>query len=135
MWHRVNPPGLKHGFPSLSGGLRSLAKEAKDHPAERYSFQQYNLNIWHGNSRDPLFSMATYDARRFDDDETDLEALPCWVGVDMAKNGDTAAVVAAWLHDDGQVTIKPWFFVPGEDLMERSERDGGVPYERWRDEG
>lgn len=132
VWHRVNP-GLKHGFPSLSG-LRSLAKEAADHPAERYSFQQYNLNIWHGNSRDPLFSMATYDARRFDDDETDLAALPCWVGVDMAKNGDTAAVVAAWLHDDGQITIKPWFFVPGEDLKERAERDG-VPYERWRDEG
>lgn len=132
VWHRVNP-GLKHGFPSLSG-LRSLAKEAKDHPAERYSFQQYNLNIWHGNSRDPLFSMATYDARQFDDDETDLEALPCWVGVDLAKNGDTAAVVAAWLHDDGQITIKPWFFVPGEDLKERGERDG-VPYERWRDEG
>ena len=73
-------PGLKHGFPSLSG-LRSLAKEAKDHPAERYSFQQFNLNIWHGNSRDPLFSMATYDARCFVEDETDLEMLPCWVGV------------------------------------------------------
>ncbi|WP_170402355.1 terminase large subunit [Ruegeria arenilitoris] len=131
VWHRVNP-GLKHGFPSLSG-LRSLAKEAKDHPAERYSFQQYNLNIWHGNSRDPLFSMATYDVRQFDDDETDLEALPCWVGVDMAKNGDTAAVVAAWRHDDDQITIKPWFFVPGEDLKERSDRDR-VPYERWRDD-
>lgn len=132
VWHRVNP-GLKHGFPSLSG-LRSLAKEAEDHPAERYSFQQYNLNIWHGNSRDPLFSMATYDARRFDDDESELETLPCWVGVDMALSGDTAAVVAAWLHDDGQITIKPWFFVPGDGLKERSELDG-VPYERWRDEG
>lgn len=132
VWHRVNP-GLQHGFPSLSG-LRSLANEAKDHPAERYSFQQYNLNIWHGNSRDPLFSMATYDARQFADDEADLEALPCWIGVDMAKNGDTAAVVAAWLHDDGQISIKSWFFVPGEELRERSERDR-VPYERWRDDG
>lgn len=132
VWHRVNP-GLKHGFPSLSG-LRSLAKEAKDHPAERYSFQQYNLNVWHGNSRDPLFSMATYDARQFDDDEADLEALPCWIGVDLATNGDTAAVVAAWRFDDGQIAIKPWFFVPGEELKERAERDG-VPYERWRDEG
>ncbi|MEQ8899278.1 MAG: terminase large subunit [Roseovarius sp.] len=132
VWHKVNP-GLQHGFPSLPG-LRSLAKEAQDHPAERYSFQQYNLNVWHGNSRDPLFSMSTYDARRFDDDETDLEALPCWIGVDMARNGDTAAVVAAWLHDDGQITAKPWFYVPGDDLKERSDRDG-VPYERWRDEG
>lgn len=132
VWYRVNP-GLKHGFPSLSG-LRSLATEAKDHPAERYSFQQYNLNIWHGNSRDPLFSMATYDARRFEEDEADLEGLPCWVGVDMALSGDTASVVAAWRHEDGQITIKPWFFVPGDDLKERGERDA-VPYERWRDDG
>ncbi|WP_417724201.1 terminase large subunit [Salipiger sp.] len=132
LWHRVNP-GLRHGFPSLAG-LRTLAKEAKDHPAERYSFQQFNLNIWHGNSRDPLFSMQTYDARRFDDDEAELEALPCWIGVDMAVNGDTAAVVAAWRHDDGQVSIRAWFFVPGDDLKERGERDG-APYERWRDDG
>ncbi len=132
VWHRVNP-GLRHGFPSLPG-LRSLATEAKDHPAERYSFQQYNLNIWFGNSRDPLFSMATYDVRCFDDDESDLEALPCWVGVDMALSGDTAAVVAAWRHPDGQITVRPHFFVPGDDLKERSERDG-VPYERWRDQG
>lgn len=132
VWHRVNP-GLAHGFPSLSG-LRSLAKEAKDHPAERYSFQQYNLNIWHGNSRDPLFSMSTYDARLFEDDEADLEALPCWIGVDMALSGDTASVVAAWLHDDGQITIRPSFFVPGDELKERGDRDR-VPYERWREEG
>lgn len=132
VWHRANP-GLEHGFPSLPG-LRSLAKEAEDHPAERYSFQQYNLNIWHGNSRDPLFSMAIYDARCLDDDDSDLAELPCWIGVDMARNGDTAAVVAAWRHDDGQITIKPWFFVPGDDLKERAELDG-VPYEQWRDDG
>lgn len=132
VWHRVNP-GLAHGFPSLSG-LRSLAAEAKDHPAERYSFQQFNLNIWHGNSRDPLFSMETYDARCFDDDEADLEALPCWIGVDMALSGDTAAVVAAWMHSDGQISIKPQFFVPGDALKERGDQDG-APYERWRDAG
>lgn len=52
----------------------------------------------------------------------------------MALSGDTAAVVAAWRHDDGQITIRPWFFVPGDELKERGERDG-VPYERWRDDG
>lgn len=131
-WHRANP-GLKHGFPSMRG-LQALATEAEHRPADRAAFEQFNLNRWQANSRDPLFNMATYDARCFEDDETDLEALPCWIGVDMAKNGDTAAVVAAWLHDDGQITIKPHFFVPGDDLKQRSEQDG-VPYEQWRDDG
>jgi len=52
----------------------------------------------------------------------------------MAINGDLSAIVAAWRHDDGRITIAPWFFVPGDDLMGRAQRDG-VPYERWRDEG
>lgn len=132
LWHKVNP-GLALGFHDLKK-LRNDAKEALDNPAKKYEFQQYNLNIWHGNSRNPLFDIATYDARRFDDDPADLEGLPCWIGVDMATNGDTAAVVAAWLHDDGQITIKPQFFVPAEDLKGRADRDG-VPYVEWRDAG
>lgn len=133
VWHKVNP-GLKHGFPDIDG-LRTMAKEAEHRPAERYAFQQYHLNIWHGNSRDPLFSMATYD-QGIDPhfDLADLENLPCHLGVDMSLNGDLTAVVAAWRHNDGRVSIHPWFFVPEEDLQARSERDR-VPYEQWRDDG
>lgn len=132
VWHKANP-GLKHGFPSLKG-MRSLAKEAEDRPADKAAFRQFNLNLWQANSRDPLFSMATYDARKFDDDLSDLEGLPCWIGVDMAVNGDTAAVVTAWRFDDEQITVKAHFFVPGDDLGERGRVDG-VPYEQWRDAG
>lgn len=133
VWHKVNP-GLKHGFPDIDG-LRTMAKEAEHRPAERYAFQQYHLNIWHGNSRDPLFSMDTYD-QGIDPhfDLADLESLPCYLGVDMSLNGDLTAVVAAWRHDDGRVSIHPWFFIPQEDLQARSERDR-VPYGQWRDDG
>lgn len=131
-WHRVNP-GLAHGFPNLNA-LRTAAKEAEHRPADRYAFRQFNLNIWQAHSRDPLFDMATYDAGKFPLDLADLEGLPCFLGVDMAKNGDLAAVVAAWRHHDGRITIYPWFFAPGDDLKGRSERDG-VPYEQWRDDG
>ncbi|WP_347920282.1 terminase TerL endonuclease subunit [Paracoccus marcusii] len=132
LWHRVNP-GLEYGFPDLEG-LRSLARKAQDSPAERYSFEQFNLNRWLGNSRDPLFDFDTYDARRLDDDDTDLEALPCWLGVDLSRNGDLTAIVAAFQHPDGQVTLRPTFFVPADDLKARADRDG-VPYEQWAADG
>lgn len=93
VWHRVNP-GLAHGFPSLSG-LRALAKEAEGNPAELASFKQFNLNIWQANSRDPLFDLATYDARCLEDDEADLEQLPAYVGIDMSVSGDLTAVSIA----------------------------------------
>lgn len=132
LWHRVNP-GLRYGFPNLDG-LRTAAKEAEHRPAERAAFRQFNLNIWQGHSRDPLFEMATYDACRFPLDLADMEELPCFIGVDLSRSGDLTAVVAAWRHDDGRITVHPWFFVPGDDLKGRSERDG-VPYEQWRDDG
>lgn len=131
VWHKANP-GLRHGFPSLAG-LRGLVKEAEGKPADRYAFMQFNLNIWQGHSRSPLFDLDTYDARKLHDDDADLEALPCWIGVDYAVSGDLTAIVAAWRHDDGQITIRPTFFVPSEDLKARADRDG-VPYERWRNE-
>lgn len=132
VWHRVNP-GLAHGFPSLSG-LRALAKEAEGNPAELASFKQFNLNIWQANSRDPLFDLATYDARCLEDDEADLEQLPAYLGVDMSVSGDLTAVSIAFRHDDGQITLRSTVFVPDDALRERSSRDG-APYQRWANEG
>lgn len=131
LWHRVNP-GLKYGFPNLDA-LRTAAKEAEHRPADRAAFKQFNLNLWQSVSRDPLFDMAIYDAGLVDFDLADLEDLPCFIGVDMSVNGDLTAVVAAWKHDDGRITVHPWFFVPGEDLKARADRDG-VPYVQWRDD-
>ncbi|RGP37693.1 terminase large subunit [Pseudotabrizicola alkalilacus] len=132
MWHRVNP-GLAYGFPDIDG-LRTLAREAADSPSEMYAFRQFHLCEWMGNSHDPLFNFETYDARQFDDDEADISEFPCWVGVDLSRSGDLTAVVAAFLWPDGQVTLRPKFFVPGEDLKARSDRDG-VPYQAWADQG
>ncbi|WP_181169610.1 terminase TerL endonuclease subunit [Mesorhizobium sp. B2-4-4] len=132
LWHRVNP-GLKHGFPNLNA-LRTAAKEAEHRPADRYAFKQFNLNVWMAHSRDPLFDMAVYDAGRIPLDLADMEELPCFIGVDLSRSGDLTAVVAAWRNFDGAITVHPWFFVPGDDLKGRAERDG-VPYEQWRDDG
>ena len=132
LWQRVNP-GLAYGFPVLAE-LRDKAKEAQDNPAEMYAFRQFNLNEWMENSHDPLFNFDTFDARNLDDDDADLEQLPCWLGVDMSRSGDLTAIVAAFLHPDGQVTLRPTFFVPGEDLKGRENRDG-VPYRKWVADG
>lgn len=130
VWRKVNP-GLVDGFPSLSG-LRALAKEAEGNPAELASFRQYNLNIWQANSRAPLFDLATYDARRFEDDESDLTSLPAYIGVDLSQTGDLTAVAVAFRHGDGQITLRNTCFVPGADLEGRAHRDR-APYQQWAD--
>ncbi|MDX0834001.1 terminase large subunit [Sinorhizobium medicae] len=132
VWHKVNP-GLVHGFPDL-GGLRTMAREAEHRPAERFAFQQFHLNIWQAASRDPLFDMAVYDAGRDPNfDLADLEGLPCWLGVDLSRSGDLTAIVAAFRHDDGRISLHPWFFLPSEGLEDKAKLEQ-VPYPRWRDE-
>ncbi|SOE08498.1 phage terminase large subunit-like protein [Hoeflea halophila] len=133
IWHKINP-GLAHGFPDL-GGLRTIANEAEHRPAERFAFQQFHLNIWQAASRDPLFDMQVWDAGQDANfDLADLEALPCWIGVDLSRSGDLTAIVAAWRHDDGRISLHPWFFLPGDGIEEKARLEQ-VPYTRWRDDG
>ncbi|MBB3568734.1 terminase TerL endonuclease subunit [Rhizobium sp. BK491] len=132
-WPKANP-GLPHGFPNIVG-LRNKSKEAENSPPARYQFQQLNLNIWQAASRDPLFDMAVYDAGRdpyFD--LAELESLPCWLGVDLSRSGDLTAIVAAFRHHDGRISLAPWFFLPSEGLEDKAKIEQ-VPYPRWRDDG
>jgi len=133
VWHKVNP-GLTHGFPDL-GGLRTMAREAEHRPAERFAFQQFHLNMWQAASRDPLFDMTVYDAGRDPHfDLSELEELPCYLGVDLSRSGDLTAIVAAFRHDDGRISVQPWFFLPSEGLEEKARLDQ-VPYLRWSGDG
>lgn len=132
-WLKANP-GLPFGFPNIEG-LRTKAKEAENSPPARYQFQQYHLNIWQAASRDPLFDMAVFDACHDPNfNLANLEELPCYLGVDLSLSGDLTAIVAAWRHDDGTLSILPWFYLPSEGLEEKARLER-TPYVQWRDEG
>lgn len=132
-WPKANP-GLPFGFPNIVG-LQNKKREAEHSPPARYQFQQLNLNIWQAASRDPLFEMAVYDAGRDPNfDLADLEGLPCYLGVDLSRSGDLTAIVGAWPHADGRVSVHPWFFLPSEGLDDKAKVEQ-VPYPRWRDDG
>jgi phage terminase large subunit-like protein len=132
LWHAVNP-GLAMGFPDLDG-LRQLAREARERPADREDFRQLHLNVWLDRSTAPFVDMAVFDEGETAIDDDDLAGLPCWLAVDASVTTDLTAVVAAWRTDDGHIIVKAWFFVPAENMRARADRDG-VPYPRWADEG
>ena len=132
VWHAVNP-GLKDGFPDIAG-LRQLAREAENRPADREAFRQYHLNVWLDHSADPFIALNVYDRGAGPVDLDELEGEPCWIGVDLSSNQDLTAIVACWRDEDGRYLIHPWFYCPAENLRRRSERDG-VPYQEWERRG
>ncbi|MDX3975795.1 terminase large subunit [Shinella sp.] len=128
LWFAANP-GLRFGYPDI-GGLRQLAREARDVPAERAMFQQLNLNMWLDGSADPFVDMMVYDEGAFPVDIDDLDGEPCWLGVDLSSVNDLTAVVTAWKDGDDGYIVHPWFFCPEDNLRARSDRDK-VPYVEW----
>ncbi|HEV7251673.1 MAG TPA: terminase TerL endonuclease subunit [Mesorhizobium sp.] len=132
LWHRVNP-GLRHGYPSLSG-LRKLAKQAERRPGERDSFRQLHLNQWLDISHSPFVEMDLFDQCAGPIDLDEVRHLPAYIGVDLSSTTDLSSIVICWRTEAGRYLAKSFFFCPGEQLRERSARDG-VPYVLWADQG
>lgn len=132
VWKACNP-GLIHGYPDLQG-LRQLAREAAQRPADREAFRQLHLNVWLGHSSDPFVDMAIYDQGAGAFDLEELEDRPCWLGVDLSSNSDLTVIVAAWRDGEDGYLVHPWFFCPRDNLHRRADRDG-VPYPQWADDG
>jgi phage terminase large subunit-like protein len=131
LWYAVNP-GLADGFPDI-GGLRQLAREAENMPAERDVFKQFHLNMWQEQSASPFVDMEVYDKGAQPIDLDSLREQPCWLGVDLSSTSDLTAIVAAWRLEEGYA-VHPWFFCPADNLERRADRDR-VPYPRWEQEG
>ena len=132
VWRAVNP-GIPHGYPDIEG-LRQLAREAENIPAEREAFRQFNLNVWLDHTTDPFVDMMIYDKGSADVDLLDLEGKPCWLAADLSSVHDLTAVVGCWSDDNGGYIVKPWFFCPADNLRRKADKDG-VPYPQWAEEG
>lgn len=128
LWQLVNP-GLKHGYPSLDG-FRRHAGRAETSLGERQSLLQLKLNVWLDQSTDPFVEMETFDQCAGTIDLAALESEPCWLAADVSSTTDLTAVVAAWRDGEGGYIVKPWLFVPEDNLQRKADQDG-VPYPEW----
>ncbi|NOT00186.1 MAG: hypothetical protein HOP29_06120 [Phycisphaerales bacterium] len=67
-------------------------------------------------------------------DESALEGKLCFAGLDLSTTTDLSALVLAFPHDDGSVTLLPRFWVPADNAEKRERRDR-VPYQTWARQG
>jgi phage terminase large subunit-like protein len=136
-----DPETWKKGNPNLhvSVNLKDLkrqATKAKGSPAAQREFKRLRLNMrqatagkaipfenWVLNTEGPI-------------DEGSLLGRRCYLGLDLSSKLDITALVALFppLQSGGKWIILAWFWVPGENVRERSDRDK-ASYERWIEEG
>lgn len=57
-----------------------------------------------------------------------------YAGLDIGGTRDPTALVRLIRRADGTFDVMPMFWIPGDDIAEREDKDG-VPYRAWRDAG
>ncbi len=67
-------------------------------------------------------------------DEKQLKGRVCFGGLDLGATRDLTAFVLAFPNDDGRIDILCNFFMPANNISERSNQDR-VPYDLWAQQG
>ena len=127
VWRAANP---SLGVTIKEADMAAACAEAQASPRKENSFKRYRLNIW--TEQDVRWlSMEAWDACKAD--PPDLTGCPAWLGLDLSTRVDLTASVAVVRHEDTW-WIVPRFFIPGDRIREREDRDR-VPYSQWVNEG
>lgn len=109
-WIKANP--LLPAAPSLRTEIGKRAIEARASPSAEANFFTKNLNKWLG-AASAWLNVSAWIACG-DDTLTldDFIGLDCYIGADLSNVDDLSAVVLAAETPEGQLLVKPFFFVP-----------------------
>ena len=103
-------------------------KESLLSSTKENAFRRYRLNQW--TQQDTRWiKMEAWQACNSGPPGS-LEGRECYVGMDLATTYDTSAMVAVFPAEDGTFDVLCRFWIPGDNALERSRRDG-VPYSTW----
>ena len=64
----------------------------------------------------------------------DFRGRVCYGGLDLSSTTDLTAFVLVFPEDGGAYSVLPWFWIPGDNVQKRVDRDR-VPYDVWARDG
>lgn len=133
-WHKANP-SLRQGLPGVRY-LREQVDQARGMPSKESIVRRLNFCQWVEAESPWISSEAWFGCEDKAFDLTRLLGRRCWGGLDLSSTQDLTALVLEFepTEDDPHWRQLEWFWLPGDGLHEKAERDR-VPYIAWRDAG
>lgn len=125
-WLKANP--ALGDFRSLDD-VRRQAAQAKRMPAAEQGFRNLILNQ-RVDAHVRFLAKAEWDANNGAVDFAALEGHECWGGLDLSQSRDLTAFVLVFPDGSGGFDVLPRFFLPEQNIREKSELDR-VPYDLW----
>lgn len=110
--------------------VKAMAADAKRMPSREASYRNLVLNQ-RIQVNNPFISRAVWDACA--EAPLPLAGETVAIGLDLSARADLTAAVITFVKD-GKRQVHPFFWVPGDGLVERSRQDR-VPYDMWHQQG
>jgi phage terminase large subunit-like protein len=132
-WVKANP-SLEAGIPGTKY-LREQLTQAQGMPAKESIVRRLNFCQW-VEAASPWISAEIWLACKAEGSQHPLSQRPCWGGLDLSSTQDLTAFVLLFAPAayDPHWRLKSWFWLPGDGLHHKADRDR-VPYIAWRDAG
>lgn len=134
LWAKVNP-SLENGLPGYDY-IRGQVLEAKGMPSKMSTVKRLCFCQW-TEADNPWITADTWIACRDTDfDEELLLGRRCVGGLDLSSVQDLTSFVLMFepTEDDPFYRLKPFFWLPGDNLIKKGEVDH-VPYDVWKRDG
>jgi len=129
-WIKANPNwdiSVKPDF------MRKESRKALANPAEQAKFRR--LYLGQKLQRvEGYFSVEDWLACPALPPDAELRRYPCWMGLDLSSSIDVTAAVLVWKLSETEIAIRPTFWLPEDNIGERSKRDR-TPYDRFAADG
>lgn len=113
--------------------FRAQAERAQRIPSFLPRFLNLRLNM-RVEAEEKFIRAAEWDACGAPVDLSALKGRRCYGGLDLGSTRDLSCLTLVFPDDDGGFDVVPWFFVPGDNLLDRENVDR-VPYWTWNREG
>lgn len=111
--------------------MRGQAEKSRAQPSKLTTFLNKQLNIW-TDAEEIWIPAHKWDACSGSFNIDDMSGKHCYIGLDLARVRDLSAVAYFFPKQPGVPKARTLvrFFVPDEDVHERSKNDR-VPYDAW----
>lgn len=130
VWAKVNP---SLGVSVKLDDLRRKAVKAKETPAAQNAFRRLHLCEW-TQQEERWLDIEDWNACAFPVDLAALRGRRCFAGLDLSSTTDLTALVLYFPRDDAPSEVLPYFWMPGENILQRMRRDR-VPFDAWARDG
>lgn len=114
--------------------LRDQVTQARGMPSKESTVRRLNFCQW-TQAYNPWISGEVWAANRTAPVPlSELSGEECTAGLDLSMKNDLSALVLTFPHEDGTVSVHPFFWVPEEGIVAKEEKDR-VPYTTWARKG